>query len=710
MDPLKYTYDVLADECLDKLDELCPPSAKSTQPASSSPSSNSTPQESSTSSKPPPTARRDFYALLRDNHTRDPKLHQLWTQLNTIPPWVDWAQIARGQDVLYRYAGAALTGLTFQSLVGGLGAKRIVETLARTGGLSPSAARRRLLQTLQHILQCTRHPDALRPPGSWKEPKSEAITEPSLEIQEDGESGEGFVATVRVRLLHASVRRRILRLEREKPGYFDIDGWGIPVCDLDSAATLASFSASMVWWSLPRQCIWPSEREIEDYIALWRYIGYLLGYPSIAAVERYESHVKEEEEKNKRRRRQQSNYNKEKEGGATTPYNDIYPAPPSTTNTSVVDPDFFASVKRTKAIFESLLLYEVEPTPTSRLLARNILVSLANKPPVHVSVSMLAATTRWLNGGQLSDALGVPAPSPYLYYTALAVGQCCFFAGMALIDKVYTTLSIHRQRAAGMWRSCIDRKSIFKSEERHQQQQSRGKNENTHAKVLATTDAAEITAAVQSGQTGYWFGQTKINRLKIFLWSFVVQSKVGLAGKPTKFDFEFVPRTSSVPSMAAYSSYDIPHSRSDNDNDNINKNNNSRPVGAPSDSSSAKISEIDKVQSNTAVQARRIERRNMRALLIALVFILPLVGFAGWMLGRWAWGVAFGGVFGDVVDGRGFGDGDFGGVVGGLGRGLGSMGKTMSRLALESKSVVVACSRSAVAYVDSRLGFGDSGP
>lgn len=56
-----------------------------------------------------------------------------------------------GQEVFYRYGGAMLMGLAFQSLVGGMGAKRVVEVLARTGGLSVKVARHRLFETTQHV-------------------------------------------------------------------------------------------------------------------------------------------------------------------------------------------------------------------------------------------------------------------------------------------------------------------------------------------------------------------------------------------------------------------------------------------------------------------------------------------------------------------------------------------------------------------------------
>ena len=80
--PKIFTYDSLADECLLRLNEIAP---------------KDTSREGK--DKPP----RDLYALLRDHSDDDPKLKQLWTQVNTIPEWVDWEQIKRGQEVFYRY-------------------------------------------------------------------------------------------------------------------------------------------------------------------------------------------------------------------------------------------------------------------------------------------------------------------------------------------------------------------------------------------------------------------------------------------------------------------------------------------------------------------------------------------------------------------------------------------------------------------------------
>ena len=150
-------------------------------------------------------APRDLYEILRDHKETDDLLKRFWQEVTTVPAWVDWAQIQRGQDVFYRYGGACFTGLAYQSLLGGMGANRVVETLARTGGFSTKVARSRMFETTQHILQCTKSLESIQP------------------------GGDGFASTIRVRLLHAAVRQRILKLAAQKPGYYDTDAWGVPI-------------------------------------------------------------------------------------------------------------------------------------------------------------------------------------------------------------------------------------------------------------------------------------------------------------------------------------------------------------------------------------------------------------------------------------------------------------------------------------------------
>ncbi|RHZ53445.1 oxygenase MpaB family protein [Aspergillus thermomutatus] len=323
--PLMFTYDKLADECLQRLNEISPV-----------PHRDATKTEGSTS-KP---AKRDLYVLLEKHRDDDLKIKEFWNEINTVPDWVEWEQIKRGQEVFYRYGMPVLNVLTFQSLLGGMGSGRVVETLARTGGFSADVARRRMLETLQHVLQVVGSVDAMKPGGS------------------------GQASSVRVRLLHAAVRSRILSLVKNKPEYYDVENFGVPINDLDCIATINTFSTSVVWIGLPRQGILLREREIDDYLALWRLVAHYMGTPH----EPFETRAKG------------------------------------------------------KAMMESLLASEIDPTDMSKILAQNIILSLENTAPTYASKEFMEAMARHLNGKQLSDELDIPRPN--LYYQALVYGYC----------------------------------------------------------------------------------------------------------------------------------------------------------------------------------------------------------------------------------------------------------------------------------------------
>lgn len=213
------------------------------------------------------------------------------------------------------------------------GSGNIVETLGRTGGFSAKVVRHRLLETLQHTLQVTKSLESIRP------------------------GGDGHASTVRVRLLHASVRNRILQLVEKRPGYYDVEKHGIPINDLDSIGTICSFAPTVVYIGLPRQGIFMSDQEAADYIALWRLIAHYIGTPI----------------------------------------------------------EWFETPSRARAIMESIMVSEIHPTRMSGVLARNTIQGLKNTPPLYASAGVLEGLTRSLIGNELSNELGIGNPDIFAW-------------------------------------------------------------------------------------------------------------------------------------------------------------------------------------------------------------------------------------------------------------------------------------------------------
>jgi hypothetical protein len=237
-----------------------------------------------------------------------------------------------------------------------MGSGRTVETLDRTGGFDVNVVRRRLLETTQHTLNVHRDLKSIQP------------------------GGDGFVNSVRVRLLHTAVRRRIMQMASQRPEYYNMAEYGTPINDLDSLGTINTFSAAVIWMGLPRQGIYVRAQEIVDYLALWRYVAYIMGAPH----------------------------------------------------------DWMATPESAKSMMESLLVSEIRPTAASANLANNIITGLKGHPPTYASREFMCAQTYWLNGRELSEKLAIDRPS--LYYSSLVLGQCLFFMTISYINRSFNSL------------------------------------------------------------------------------------------------------------------------------------------------------------------------------------------------------------------------------------------------------------------------------
>ncbi|KAI1344066.1 hypothetical protein F5Y15DRAFT_426588 [Xylariaceae sp. FL0016] len=355
LEPLIHTYDIIGSEAVQRLNEIAPPPYTQKTSGGDNGDVHKNIKEKNIEGAIKPDGekkpRRDLYTLMQEHASTDEKIGKLWDEINTIPEWVDWAQIERGQKIFFRYGGPALTTLTFLSLLGGMGSGRTVETLDRTGGFGAGVVRRRLLETTQHTLNVHKDLASMQP------------------------GGDGFVNSVRVRLLHASVRARIMGLAAQRASYYDTAAYGAPISDLDCIGTINTFSATVIWMGLPRQGIYLREGEVADYLALWRYVAYLMGTPH----------------------------------------------------------DWMRTPGSARRMMESLLVSEIKPTQASANLANNIITGLQGQAPTYASRGFMCAQTWWLNGSELSEALCIERPS--LWYRALVLGQVMFFMATAYVNR-----------------------------------------------------------------------------------------------------------------------------------------------------------------------------------------------------------------------------------------------------------------------------------
>jgi hypothetical protein len=172
-------------------------------------------------------------------------LHALFAELERVPSWVDWPRLDRGGAVVLRAGAAAGIVLGMKSLILGYASPGGNKPLVFSGRLQEQASRR-LAETCRFVQAVS------RPRGMYRH-------------------GDGFAITLKVRLMHAQVRRLIHRSGRWQP-----QRWGHPVNQHDMLATMILFSAALID-GLRQLGYGVTDEEAEDVIHLWRYVGLVIG-------------------------------------------------------------------------------------------------------------------------------------------------------------------------------------------------------------------------------------------------------------------------------------------------------------------------------------------------------------------------------------------------------------------------------------------------
>ncbi|KAI1319018.1 hypothetical protein EDD11_005216 [Mortierella claussenii] len=184
----------------------------------------------------------------------------LLEQLMTVPEWVDWEKIKRGQDVYWRYSILIAISLFYFVLAGGFAIPKISRVLGSTGYLTGSGkkVRRRICETSQFVVDVM-HSLAYLQPGT----------------------GVAWKSIIQVRLLHAGVRSRLVKISKTHSKIYNVDKLGVPINQEDLLATLFSFSNTPWRVMETRMGVQMTPQEREDYLHLWRYIGHMMGVNDI---------------------------------------------------------------------------------------------------------------------------------------------------------------------------------------------------------------------------------------------------------------------------------------------------------------------------------------------------------------------------------------------------------------------------------------------
>lgn len=173
-------------------------------------------------------------------------INRFFDDIETIPDWVDWERIERAGALLFRTGPAGGIVLGAKSLCYGYCSPGGNKPLIMTGRLSGKAMSMRLAETSRYVVETCKR-DGLR------------------------RFGQGFVITIRVRLMHAVVRG----LLRENVSWSD-ERWGVPINQHDMLGTGLLFSQSFIE-GIRQFGFSVSTREAEDYLHLWRYATHLMG-------------------------------------------------------------------------------------------------------------------------------------------------------------------------------------------------------------------------------------------------------------------------------------------------------------------------------------------------------------------------------------------------------------------------------------------------
>lgn len=174
------------------------------------------------------------------------EVRDFFEELKTPPDWVDEAALIPGMRMFHRNSRIILGAFVGGTLVEGF-STNISKSFFTTGRLREQGVRR-LKQNNRHMLE-------MFVPGGMDR------------------GGDGWKLSVRVRMVHAQVRRLIAN-----SGDWDFDELGTPVSSAHLGFAITAFSARLLKHMKSLGAVYDDE-ERASFMQVWRYGGYLMGIP-----------------------------------------------------------------------------------------------------------------------------------------------------------------------------------------------------------------------------------------------------------------------------------------------------------------------------------------------------------------------------------------------------------------------------------------------
>lgn len=180
-----------------------------------------------------------------------PGLAGLFAELDHIPDWVDFDQLYRGAVAFWRAGPIVPPILAWSSIATGFSMYSSTRPVLFSGRLQDSdRVGTRLIESFRYIVA------AYTPGGMTR-------------------FADGFRLTAKVRMIHAAVRYGLSRSDS-----WDWASWGVPINNLDAMHTQAGQFGVGFIDPVQKSGVRFSDREIEDIMALSRYVGWVIGVPA----------------------------------------------------------------------------------------------------------------------------------------------------------------------------------------------------------------------------------------------------------------------------------------------------------------------------------------------------------------------------------------------------------------------------------------------